>query len=519
MKRGILITISITVILLLINLSIISAEISPKPAAATPAATPAPAEPKTGNTLFAKSQAASPQTNTQSKSTTYSNKPSTVNLKESDIVQSGTKYYLYESGKLGLCTDNSCNFADLENGASPEKVDLGDSVKIIRPDSTNYYTKGGDNNYYAPGTVETSTSKDASGKTITSYRYIDQSGQYKAATAGTLVAPGAYLDDKGNLYTYDSKTAQWKDKDGNPADGKTFTDKDGIKQMLGDQGKLYTQNELGQWCITGIVPCASGYYEPCEKGSDCVGGVCKDLGYGSDVCTNKQDAATYDIYSHDITFRISEAMNWAAYGTSMSNLFFGEEAWAGWRKNMDEFFESSVLGQVVSGNWEESICQVSFDVDNSQTVMLESKGMATFGMHIEGEVIGPGTYMENGTTTTEYLYKVSFYLKNSNNDSNRYNIAFDSEDKHVFYYSSAKEIAGGGSVQGTSSNMIVAYSTTEYYRVCLVLEHSIEDYQGEKRSTVCNAISGYSGEASGYGSTGSWSSGSGGTDPEVNSNF
>ena len=242
------------------------------------------------------------------------------------------------------------------------------------------------------------------------------------------------------------------------------------------EGKLYGQSCGGDGCIAGT----------------CVGGVCRTDG----------DARTYNMHKHNLNARIYGAYQWAGYSQSVSSLLFEEDAFSEWREMMDNFFATEVLGMelggIFGGNWEDSVCHLNFDIDDSQTVMVDTgTGMAEFGMHIEGEKTHALTYInDSGYNVTERLYKVSYYVTNTNEDDNRFNILFVKDDgESVFYYNIPENLSAGGSYDGTGQNMIVDYSPNNYTKVCIWLEYAIEDYEGNEEWQVCNRLGPYTGKA------------------------
>jgi hypothetical protein len=300
-----------------------------------------------------------------------------------------------------------------------------------------------------------------------------------------------------------------------------FSADDNMFCVVGGVAKNCVRNDDGKYCVD--EHCMDRpYATPDECKTDpesqaCHAACATGYFHPSIGCTTPEDAGLYQSYMNDWNKRLADMQQWAAYGRALSNLFLGEGAFKGWSDAMDRFFANNVIGQFFSGQWERmtsfGLCQLSFDISQDNLV-IGPQGQ--FALHIEGEVTGPTTYTnETGYQVTEYIYKVTFYVSNLNDNSNEWNIMFYRPDGGFnYYFVEPQDISGGGSYSGSGSRMIVERSQAEFSRVCLRLRNSIEDYQGNRENVVCNALTPYSGPATGYGEEQRSSAGARGQRPD-----
>lgn len=425
----------------------------------------------------------------------------------------GNTFYFSASGTTISCTKNKdatayCKQPDGKTytGAIPNTISIKgkDGAFTLLGDAGNNYC----NSCYQilknkDGDITKILLPDASGK-FTEITAPNKNGvlndEFVQAVGNTML-----LKDGDDIYVCDGASCGWyvngdyRDLDSGARDinGKDYHFVNGKVYLVDEsqQGTKLCETSNGETC-TGTkrylqvgASCGEGSGE-CVTGTSCV----------EERCLNAEDAKEFKRSRSDLRAILNEATKWAQYGTAWSNLFLGEDAWEEWRKGMDFFFEETFLGQIVSGNWEESFCHYNVDVNSGQTVIVKENKMGELGMHIEGEMLAPGVGVENYTAYYDILYKVSYFVRNTNDDTNRYNIVFYTADgQKLFYFQQAKEISAGGSARASGTNMLVDYSRNVYTEVCLVLEDGISDYFGNSASSVCNKISGYDGPVTPYG--------------------
>lgn len=164
-----------------------------------------------------------------------------------------------------------------------------------------------------------------------------------------------------------------------------------------------------------------------------------------------------------------------------------------WRRQMDEFFIESTLGQVISGRWEESLCNAYVDRDY-QSVLILDTGEGTFGSvgaHVEGRASESVLYFDEATQTEkqEFLYAITFEVISPSDGQNMtFNIQLieagvskDVKPKSVYLFVRADDptipqnfiVNPGGSASATAGAMQVLYSNNTYKTICLEFVHEI----------------------------------------------
>ncbi len=109
--------------------------------------------------------------------------------------------------------------------------------------------------------------------------------------------------------------------------------------------------------------------------------------------------------------------------------------------------------------------------------------------HVEAERSLPGTFQNGSVQSSEFLYKITYYVRNGDSsDDLRYNLVFLPRGYQAFTQSKLLAPGQVGSASGQTS--IVRYSKQLYTEVCLVFDHDITDAKGKKVSQVCNNVCG-----------------------------
>ncbi|MBU4283906.1 MAG: hypothetical protein KJ968_02260, partial [Nanoarchaeota archaeon] len=101
------------------------------------------------------------------------------------------------------------------------------------------------------------------------------------------------------------------------------------------------------------------------------------------------------------------AVEGARGGIALSNLL---NSWldidfiTNWRKKSDEFFSQTVIGRIISGKWEESICHYHIEKIPDSVAVVNINGDMGFAAHVEGERSAAITT----SNETLYFYKITF---------------------------------------------------------------------------------------------------------------
>ncbi|MBU1005059.1 MAG: hypothetical protein KJ561_04485 [Nanoarchaeota archaeon] len=230
--------------------------------------------------------------------------------------------------------------------------------------------------------------------------------------------------------------------------------------------------------------------------------------------TQKQIDSLKDRNAYVSWARFNRAYEAAQGGRAWSTLFGMEDN--AWRKAMDNFFATNVIGQAISGKWEDSICHFYIPKDSDSVLNFNMPGgIVGTGAHIEGE----RTQITYPNGSVEYLYKITYGIKNPITDASGHES--DSINYNVYLYGSRtvklfsgdREVEPGDEVRGMGSNegaIPPRYSASSYTRVCIKFRDDITTASGKEASEVCSPISSYSGSPSSYGSSDSGGSSGGG---------
>ncbi len=198
--------------------------------------------------------------------------------------------------------------------------------------------------------------------------------------------------------------------------------------------------------------------------------------------------------------------------SGLSNILLGEETVDNWRRSIDESF-GKFLGK---DYWQAMICESQYETPQDSIMTIATPdGLPHILAHAEGErtdVIGP-----NGT---EYLYKITWAVNNPEqaNEELEFNVYLVNGNSRRPMYPQLFRLSPGDQEIRSGEDAIVQYSSNLYPEICINFEDPVDQFgsSGETRNTVCNAITGYEGGATGYVDpnaqpTASGSSGTGGT--------
>ncbi len=185
----------------------------------------------------------------------------------------------------------------------------------------------------------------------------------------------------------------------------------------------------------------------------------------------------------------------ARRGIALSNLLNSWLDWdfmMGWRKKSDEFFSQTVIGRIISGKWEESICHKHIDNIPNNVAVVNVNNMMGFAAHVEGE----RSKQITTNNQTIYFYKITFAVNPQIDEDEEieFELLIDGNKADLDNDGKADkiELKPGESYSGTGENAIVRYKDEIYEKVCLKF-YDTENLNAEFRNSLkddklCNNI-------------------------------
>ncbi len=175
-------------------------------------------------------------------------------------------------------------------------------------------------------------------------------------------------------------------------------------------------------------------------------------------------------------------------------------ALADWKAAVDEAFcDTIILGG--KSCWVQKICESSSDYPGGDGTLVDSQWgnntlEITFYAHVEGQRSQPIVSVNpDGTTKTEYLYKITYSIRNpQKKENNAYQMRFFYPGGSYDWFPDWQPLPKGTAITATGGSAIVSYSTRMYTRVCLIFQKSVE-VSGQSTLQVCNNIVQYGGGA------------------------
>ena len=180
-------------------------------------------------------------------------------------------------------------------------------------------------------------------------------------------------------------------------------------------------------------------------------------------------------------------------GIALSNLL---NSWldidfiTNWRKESDEFFSETVIGRIISGKWEESVCHSKIEKIPENIAVVNINNVMGFAAHVEGE-------RSSAITTnneTLYFYKITFGVNPSNVGDVTFKLLIDDRAVDLDNDGMADKIKlkSDETYSGTGENAIVRYKPEIYEEVCLKF-YNTENLNAEFRNALkdnklCNKI-------------------------------
>ncbi len=189
----------------------------------------------------------------------------------------------------------------------------------------------------------------------------------------------------------------------------------------------------------------------------------------------------------------SAAVSGARGGIALSNLL---NSWldidfiTDWRKKADEFFSQTVVGRIISGKWEESVCHYHIEKIPENIAVVNVNNVIGFAAHVEGE-------RSSAITTnneTLYFYKITFGVNPYGMGNITFELLIDGNivDLDNDGMADKIELEADETYSGTGENAVVRYKPEIYEEVCLKF-YNTEDLNLEFRNALtddklCNKI-------------------------------
>ena len=227
-------------------------------------------------------------------------------------------------------------------------------------------------------------------------------------------------------------------------------------------------------------------YEPCESKN------CEDLAEAIKEHIEKKRVAEGGPNNREKTairtFNVLEASQ-RGIGKLLS-LFFDDDEWVGWRNTIDDLFCSTVL---FGGKdcWVSEVCDKYGDKHYDGSLIMETPGSnLNPAAHVEGERHDL-SFREEGQTKGEYLYKLSYAVKNPDNSGQK--IAFIVELRKgrskPLRLNNETIVVGEGDIHSKAGKKIhVEYMNQSYNKICLVFPGGIQSRKDETINELCNDI-------------------------------
>lgn len=159
-----------------------------------------------------------------------------------------------------------------------------------------------------------------------------------------------------------------------------------------------------------------------------------------------------------------------------------------------EFCDTILLGGTKC--WTSKICQAKVDgsMGGTGVVTENAQGAPTPAAHIEADKSEAISFYNEsaGKVVTQYLYRISYSLHNTNEYDMAYNIIFKGQDD-TRAFDPEKILKKGASDRAVHSYAITKYSTKAYHTICLTFAPGIKRIDGGEAREICNGIKTYSG--------------------------
>ena len=187
------------------------------------------------------------------------------------------------------------------------------------------------------------------------------------------------------------------------------------------------------------------------------------------------------------------AVEGARGGIALSNLL---NSWldidfiTNWRKKTDEFFSETVIGRVISGKWEESVCHSKIEKIPENIAVINVNNIMGFAAHVEGERSAAITT----NNQTLYFYKITFGVNPYGMGNITFELLIDGNvvDLDNDGMADKIELEADETYSGTGEKAVVRHKPEIYKEVCLKF-YNTENLNAEFRNSLkdnklCNKI-------------------------------
>jgi len=187
------------------------------------------------------------------------------------------------------------------------------------------------------------------------------------------------------------------------------------------------------------------------------------------------------------------AVEGARGGIALSNLL---NSWldidfiTNWRKKTDEFFSETVIGRIISGKWEESICHSKIEKIPENIAVVNVNNIMGFAAHVEGERSAAITT----NNQTLYFYKITFGVNPYGMGNITFELLIDQNvvDLDNDGMADKIELEADETYSGTGEKAVVRHKSEIYKEVCLKF-YNTKNLNAEFRNSLkdnklCNKI-------------------------------
>ncbi|MBS3135903.1 hypothetical protein J4401_02990, partial [Candidatus Woesearchaeota archaeon] len=169
------------------------------------------------------------------------------------------------------------------------------------------------------------------------------------------------------------------------------------------------------------------------------------------------------------------------------SLFMKEEDKIEWQVKLDKFLcDSYILGG--KDCWTSQICSSYIDKIPDSILLIESPT----GVQISALVSGVRqeiSYAERGTGKKEYVYKLSFAVKNKKDSGRkiRFNVRLEG-DKNILLYDTYQEVEEGSIFSRSGKKVIIKESDSFYNKICILFPDGVTKPGEGIINELCNSI-------------------------------
>jgi hypothetical protein len=163
-----------------------------------------------------------------------------------------------------------------------------------------------------------------------------------------------------------------------------------------------------------------------------------------------------------------------------------DEALAEWREKVDDFLCKTVIAGGTEC-WTSKICSAWVENEPQGGLMYTetSSGTLDIAVHVEGQK-DPLIYDEGAGQTSEFLYKLTYVVKNPSKKPLTFNVVVEGEQRTARLYDKDVVVDPGSQSTRMGNSAIVQYSNFDYKRVCI--RFGMKPQSLDIPNEVCNMI-------------------------------